>query len=175
MAESREQLWGWKKKNLAPRLRMLREARIGQFQLMGADPSFRKMLFPVVPTAMNRMTWHNGVGRGDGEDSYLLFALKHPRPVYAVRIRYSYKNALAALFQMYWRTEARSEFTKAQSRSFLLPLWGVDESEQEKQAEKTITIWVDGVIDQFRIHPDQKPFVLEISEIVLLLPEDDER
>jgi hypothetical protein len=33
-----------------------------------------------------------------------------------------------------------------------------------------VTIWVNDTIDRFRIYPDSKPYVFELSGIVLLMP-----
>jgi hypothetical protein len=41
------------------------------------------------------------------------------------------------------------------------------------EPETTLIFWVCDTLDQLRIHPDFKPGVLRISEIVLLEPADE--
>jgi hypothetical protein len=125
----------------------------------------REVSFPVVPMEMNQMTWKDGVGEGQGEDPYLVFALKKPQFVQAIRLRYSYGNAAStpATFQMFWKKSAQNEFAE-EERNVTLQL-------KTRPEEKTLTVVVNDVIDQFRIDPDVRPCVFKIPEITLLVPE----
>jgi hypothetical protein len=152
---------------LADFLRMMRRAGIGPFRSLKEDSAIRREVqFPVVPIATNQMTWKDGVGEGQGEDPYLVFALKEPQFVQAIRIKYAYeKTAPPVTFQMFWRRSDRNDFAE-EERNSTLDLKPMAE-------EATLTIQVADVIDQFRIDPDTKPCVFKLTEIVILVPEAD--
>jgi hypothetical protein len=152
-------------KEFTESLRLLRQAGVGPFRHLRADPAVREVPIPVVPAAVNQMTWNNGAGRGIGNNPYLLFALKGPRFVHAIRLKCSYADAAVtseeANFQMFWKKGANA-FTDAE-RSVR---WSLDRG----RGERTMTIWVNDTVDRFRIHPDNKPCVFRLSRIVLLAP-----
>jgi hypothetical protein len=154
---------------VAELLRMLQQAGIGPFAKLRNDAATaeaantHQVLLPVVPIATNQMTWEDGVGKGSGEDPYLVFALPYLQRVHAVRLRYAYENTPGpASFQFFWRNSGRDDF--AEERSVRLAL-------DTGPGEKTITITVNDKIDQVRVDPDEKPCVFKLSEIVLLVPD----
>src|SRR5262249_25238813 len=99
-----------------------------------------------------------------GKDPHLTFALREPRQVYAIRLKYSlnYGNAEAtpAAFHVSWKNS--SQDSTVDERTSWLAL-------DTGPGEKKVTILVNEPIDQFRIHPDNKPCVFRLSEIVLVV------
>jgi hypothetical protein len=122
---------------------------------------------PLTPIAANQMAWEErdgvGIGKGEGADPYLVFALKEPRFVRAVRLKCSYENtASPAIFHAFWRRRDRNEFVEAERY--------VTMRVEASSAERTVTLWVNDTIDEIRIDPDVKPCIIRISEAKLLVP-----
>jgi hypothetical protein len=144
-------------------LTMLRRAGIKPFNRMAEEADAREVAFPVVPVAMNQMTWKDGVGEGHGDDPYLVFALPEPQLVRGIRVTCAYeRTALPITFQAFWRRQSdQPEFEEG--RSYTQEL-------KEDAGERTILIPVNETIDQFRIDPDVKPCVIRLTKIELLVP-----
>jgi hypothetical protein len=140
-------------------LEALRKARIGMFKDMRGDVAFREVPVALTSADPQEMTWEDGEGVGSGSDSSLTFALESPRRVYAIRLTMSLTSgADEPSPRLDWRRSGQKDFPESgQSRSFNL-------------GTETVTVWVDDTIDRFRIHPGDYPFVINITEIVLLVP-----
>jgi hypothetical protein len=158
----------------------LRRAGVGKFRLMREEPTVREISLPVRPIAQNHFTWENGTGKGSGKDSFLVFGWDAPQFVYAIRLKYSYGEtpSAPATFRAFWRESSRNEFTEAERSVRLQLRKGVQQPSvpvflADTQV-KTLTLWVNDTINQFRLHPDDQPVVFEILEIVLLVPEAEE-
>ena len=93
----------------------------------------------------------------------LTWTLTQPRHVYAIRLRYAYirtANAWPTL-RAYWRNSAIQEFSD--SAAFFSTVSGPDQptwalidgkirTDVKVHSERTLTIWIDSEIDQFRIY-----------------------
>jgi hypothetical protein len=148
---------------LAERMQKLKQAHSGLFRELRDKPPLQEIPIPLVPIDMNQMTWQDGIGKGLGDDPYLVFALPQPRLVYGIRVRYAYEDtASPASFQLFWRWTEHNEFTE-QERNVVREL-------STTAGEQTTTFWVYETIDQIRVDPDTKPCVFRLPEIVLLVP-----
>jgi hypothetical protein len=142
-----------------------RRAGIGRFKLLHPDPPMIEVSVPINPVFLNEMTWKDGIGRGTGNDPFMVLALPEAQLVYAIRITYAYPEATffsPISFQVFWKRSDRQEFVEEERTQT-----------QELRAatqDRTITIWVNDIIDQFRIDPDVKPCVIRIAKIELLVP-----
>jgi hypothetical protein len=124
----------------------------------------RLVRIPLLPIALNQMTWKDGTAEGNGDDPWMVFALGAAQYVKEIRLTYSYGTAEnhRANFKVYWKRSDRNDFVE-EARNVRLNL-KID-SEQ-----KTLTIPVNDTIDYFRIDPDhRKPSVFKIADIVLVL------
>jgi hypothetical protein len=132
-----------------------------------ASEDLHPLSVPLVPVATNQVTWKDGVIEGNGDDPYVVFALKAPLYVHAIRLTYSYGNAAdaPATFQMFWRKSDENDFVETERV--------VTRELKVAPEEQTLTVAVNDVIDQFRIDPDVKPCVFKIKEITVLVSEDD--
>jgi hypothetical protein len=140
----------------------LHRAGIGPFRSMRENPASGEVAFPVVPVAINQMTWKDGVGEGKGDDPYLVFALPEAQLIHAIHIKCAYeRTAPPIIFQVFWKESDRQEFEEERSCTREL---------KEDSGERTITIPVNETIDHFRIDPDVKPCVIRITKIELLVP-----
>jgi hypothetical protein len=146
-------------------LRKLQRAQIGVCRFLRDDPAAREIPLPVIPREVRQMTWKDGAGNGTGRDPQLTFALPAPRRVYGIRLRcclnYGNGPATPVAFHVSWRPHASA--APAEERS----AWVALDTGPE---EKPVTILVNEPIDQFCIHPDNKPCVFRLSEIVLVAP-----
>jgi hypothetical protein len=124
----------------------------------------REVPVPLTPAAVNEMTWEGGTGAVSGPGSYLEFALPAPRRVAAIQLRYAYRHDGApANLRALWRRSDWEEFSRDKRGAALkLPT---------NPGERTAVIWVNDVIDQFRIHPNTAACSFTVAEIVLLVPE----
>jgi hypothetical protein len=169
---------------------------VGLLRQVQLDPVFREVSLPVKPTATHAIDWKNGVahGRIDPADSpWLSFALKRPRRVYAVRLKFSYGDRIDpnAWLQTVWgrsdRADSDGRDASSEGRQFGMALTGLNQEEkvlryrdgkfhwETSGRERVVTIWVNQLIDWFRLYPDAKPRVFQLARITLLVPaEEDE-
>ena len=149
-------------------LRMLRRAGVGPFRdLPDDEENHNENLLAAGSATPHQMTWADGAGKVQGADSHLLFTLPEPQSVHAVRITYRYEGTSGpASFQMFWRRSVQNDFAAGERHArFDLPTG---------PGEQTKTVVVNQTIDEFRIHPAGEPCVFKISEIALLVPEEEE-
>jgi hypothetical protein len=148
--------------NMAAVLRKLRRDKIGEFRNMQPDPLFLEIPVSVTPVLLHQVTWEEGVGYAKGNDPSLTFAMKRPERVYAIRFKLSYPSTKGqtAFLQVFWRQTGRSHFVETE-RNFST---GVETTREGR----TVTVWVDDTIDEFRIDPDIGPCVFAISDLRLL-------
>lgn len=159
---------------------MLRRAGIGQFRFLRNDPPFREVSVPVVPTQLNQVRWKGGTAYGTGRNSYLVFDLREDTFISGVRLKYSYWNNDGTIpyVSIYWKRSDQNEFTKDQFSKYSptgdRANWTRGTWQRLSDPETTLTVWVCDTVGQLRIHPDFKPGVFKISEILLLLPPSEE-
>jgi hypothetical protein len=133
------------KQSLDDWLTMLHDAGIGPFRHMRPDPAFQ-----VVSLSSDQLS------RGD--DNH--FALKTPRFVYAVRLKYSYEPmAPTAIFRFAWHGATRDEAEK--SVEFVL---------RQTPGENSLLVWIDATLSRFAVYPDNKPCRCSFGDIELLVP-----
>jgi hypothetical protein len=145
----------------------LHHAGIGAFRHLAADPALREVALPPTPPVLSRSTLQNGGGRCPGKDSAVSFALQGPRAVAAIRVKFTLAcqepTAPRAQFQISWKNGTDTPGPEGEGSSH----WTVG----TEPGEKTLTVWVQDTIDQFRIQPDTQPGVFQITQIALLVPE----
>lgn len=170
----------------APQLPLLRDAGVRPFQNLKPDPRFREVRLTVSPRSLHEMTWEGGIGHVQGSGSYAEFALDEPRFVGGIRLRLRYlgKNrAEHSTFQAFWKRPDQPGYLELRyfDSSIATHAGGPYNirgqhfrTEVVRTAEEQeVVFWVGETIDRFRLHPADKPCDVEISEIVLLLPEAD--
>jgi hypothetical protein len=149
-------------------LRALRRAGVGVFKHLRDDPAYREVPVPVAPVAVEGMTWEGGTGRGYGGTSSLTFALKEPRHVYAVRLRFSVDEGAPkpspVTLRLSWKSPGQPDFPPAGQTVTHLTF-------DKRPGGQTLPLWVDAPVDRFRLYPDEKPCIIDIAEIVLLVKE----
>lgn len=147
-------------------LRTFQRAGIGVFKDLQEDPPFREIPLPLEPTAVGQLTWSDGTAQGSGPDSYLVFSLPEPRYVAGVRIAYTHANESGSspVFRVCWKEKDQTDFPPGQSFS----------SRYLGTGQATVTIYIGEVIEQLRLHPDDRPFQFYFESMVLLVPEDTE-
>lgn len=153
------------KEELAEFLVMLNKANIGVFRHV-QNPELGEVLIPLQPLKdfTHQARWSDdGTIEGLGEDPQVVFALRGPEYVSALRLTYSYEKAAGpGQFQLFWRKSGQEDFEGDKRNASVV----LDSS----PGEKTVTIAVNDTLDQFRIDPDDKPCVFKIAEIRLLVP-----
>jgi hypothetical protein len=142
----------------------LRQAGLEPFPQLRDDPEWQEVAYPIGPGAMLDMAWDGHDDGGIGPAWYRRFDLKRPRFVYAIRFRCSYRKTAdnEAAFRVVWRNSAHEQFDEAERGEKL---------SVERDGEiKTVTVWVNRKIDQFRIHPDSSSRAFRLAGIELLVP-----
>jgi hypothetical protein len=150
------------------------------------------------------MEWENGKGVAKSFDAHLTYSVPNARFVVGLKIKMRYHNREQKLpfLRQPWKDTYQDDgsprlmvlWKKIDQRSFVLIPWQNFETEHFDEErfispsadEQTTTIWVDDLIDQFRIYPDYPlrvpsaterystepppPCLFSISEITLLTP-----
>jgi len=157
-------------------LPMLRQANVGIYRHLRDEPVFHKVSLPLVPPALNDLTWKEGIARATGSYPFLVFSLPENRYVCGIRLHYSYPNNEDHLsyVSIYWKKGDQKEFTTEQFSKYS-PTG--DRANWERgtwcrlaESERTLTVWICDTVKEIRIHPDFQPCECKISEIVLLEP-----
>jgi hypothetical protein len=176
---------------LAEYLPMLRRAGVGRFVFLRDDPAFREVPVPLEPTALYNVTWDHGTAQATGEYPSIDFALPEPRYVCGIRIRYAHANpeGTLPLVLIKWKGPAQAEFSQEPVRTEGAgeinyknvkiyknsptgdrAVWERGTWSRINDAETTVTAWICDTVATIRIHPDLKPGVFRLSELVLLVP-----
>jgi hypothetical protein len=159
---------------------MLRQAGVGSFRFLKDNPAFREISVPLVPQHLENVRWDDGTAYATGywDESYITFSLPKAEYAYGIRFKYDYSNEDNTLphVYLYWRDAEEKEFTRERFGKYsatgdyanwVRGTWG-----QTKDPVSTLTFWVCDTIKDIRIHPDLRPGVMKISELVLLAPTD---
>ena len=145
-------------------LPVLRRGRVGPFAALRDDPPFREAPLPLTPARTDLATWDaaTSTARVTGVAPQITFRVDPPRPVAGLRIRYSHSNGTGtpARFQLTWKRHGDAEYSDARRYAN----WS------QPTGDGVTTIWIDDVLAEFRIQPDNQPGVFRIDQIVLLEP-----
>jgi hypothetical protein len=106
--------------------------------------------------------WNDGRVEVTDPDPWISFDLPAPASVCGIRIRYSHANreGTPARFRIAWRGPGQLDFRAEQEYAN----WNFPTGD-----DHATTIWLDDVISQFRIQPDNRPCRFAISELTLLV------
>jgi hypothetical protein len=142
-------------------LPILRNARFGPFQSLRDSPTFRETSVPLRPTQVTLARWDGTTAHVTGVDPQITFTLTRPCPVAGIRIKYAHTNLqrAPARFQLSWKRPGQQNYTDAQRYTN----WTLPTGEG-----KQTTVWVDDILEQFRIQPDNQPCEFRIEQITLL-------
>jgi len=165
-------------------LKDLKANGIGIFREIRSDPPFDIDTLGVQTAVLSRAVLHDDIVSStvdSNEMTSLTFTFGSARRVYAIRLRYVYVKA-ASLWpnlRVYWRNSQVEDFNDNAAFSSIVagpdqPTWALIDSKIQTNAkirtERTLTIWVDANIDQFRIYPDVAPCDLQLSKVQVLTP-----
>jgi hypothetical protein len=139
----------------------LRNARVGSFKALRDSPTFRETLLPIAPSHVSLARWDGNTAHVTGVDSQITFTLARPRPVAGIRISYSHSNGQGApaRFNLTWKRPGQSSYAPAQRYAN----WNLPTGEGRET-----TVWIDDVIEVFRIQPDNQPCEFRIDKITIL-------
>ena len=143
-------------------LGMLRQAGIGRFRSLQDDPPFQEIPVERSPAEVRLARWNQGEVEVTGPDPWVTFDLPSPTPVCGIRLHYSHASpeGAPARFRIAWRRGEDRGFPPDQRYAN----WNLPTG-----ANRSTTIWVDDVVSQFRIQPDNRPCRFSISELTLLV------
>jgi hypothetical protein len=138
-----------------------RRAGLGPFGMLRDSPRFRETRLPLTPTDVYLARWEGTTAHVTNVDPQITFTLPEPRQVAGIRIRYAHANPRGdpARFRLTWRHPGQAEYPDTQRYAHWF---------QPTGEGKESTIWIDDIVDQFRIQPDNQPCEFRIDEIVLL-------
>jgi hypothetical protein len=144
-------------------LPILRDAKLGPFGSLRSTPPLRSTAVPVRPSQLYLATWEDNTAHVTGVDPQITFTLARPAPVAGIRIRYAHKNGQGApaRFQLSWKRPGQADYLTTQRYTN----WNLPTGEG-----KETTIWIDDVVEKFRIQPDNQPCEFRIDQITLLEP-----
>jgi hypothetical protein len=146
-------------------LPLLRRAGFGPFALLRENPPFRARELPLQPSDLYLARWqdHTHTAQVIGVDPQITFTLPCQRYVAGIRIKYAHANRqrAPARFQLTWQHAGQTDFPASQRYTNWF---------QPTGDGKETTVWIDEVIEQFRIQPDNQPCTFRVDAIVLLQP-----
>jgi hypothetical protein len=153
------------------RLDMLRRARVGPFRHMRENPSFRELPVLLKPIQMQNVRWMGDSLCALGGEAYVDLGLPESQFVYAGRAKYLYGNTSDSADppRILWRSGDEETFSSCESGPPYLD--SIMPTELGSAQARTTTVWINRAINRLRIQMD-RPCVLELLEIVLLIPED---
>jgi hypothetical protein len=143
-------------------LSSLHRAGIGKFRALVDDPEFREQPVSLAPTEVRLARWHDGRIDVTGPDPWVRFDLPAPVPACGIKLRYSHASADGgpARFRLAWRRADQRAFPADQQYgNWTLP----------SGRDRETTVWVDDIVSQIRIQPDNRPCEFTIAELTLLL------
>jgi hypothetical protein len=144
-------------------LRMLHRAGIGRFQMLREDPKFQEQPVRLTPAEIQFAHWNDGLLDVIGIDPWIRFDLPGPTPVSGIQVRYTHSSSggVPARFRIAWRRPGQLDFPSHQQYgNWNLPT----------ESNRSMTVWVDDVVSQIRIQPDNRPCRFLISKLTLLVP-----
>jgi hypothetical protein len=143
-------------------LEMLGHAGIGRYRWLQEDPRFQEISVDRSPVEVRLARWNEGEMEVTGPDPWVRFELSSPTPVCGIRLHYSHASpeGAPARFRIAWRRAADRGFPPEQQYAN----WNLPTGEN-----RSTTIWVDDVVSQIRLQPDNHPCRFTISELTLLV------
>jgi hypothetical protein len=157
---------------------MLRDARVGVFAELSADPAFVEHPLALAPVELSGCTVEGDTIRADGNIPYVVLELPSGLGrVAGVRLRCTYSSPLPGLpcIALYWR--ARDEASFGERYYMFSPTgdrltWERNSWSRRDDDEITLTCWIDEPVAAVRLHPDYKPCALRVHELVVLVAPD---
>ena len=154
---------------------------IGIFREIRDDPPFQIESVAIETALLNGMTLREGIASSTTNGGSLTFTLPSPRYIYAVRLRHAYIKTASAwpALRVYWRDSRQRDFNEINALVSVVagpdqPTWalidGKIKTDAKVRTDRSLTIWLDSTIDQFRLHPDSAPCEFRVSKIELLVP-----
>ncbi len=145
-------------------LPMLREARIGPFRRLAADPPMTAIAIPAAPRSVSGASWQPGTARADGPSPTFDYAVDPPRNLAGIRLTFDHANpqGLAARFRLDWSRDPGVEPGTDPALSFTN--WAVG------TGRVTTTVWVADTVARFRVRFDDRPSTINVEKVELLIP-----
>jgi hypothetical protein len=158
---------------------------IGLFREIRDDPAVRAETVNPADAVLDRITLRDRIASASIRDNHptgsLTWTQSQPRHIYAIRLRYAYIQAANVwpTLHVYWRNSRLQDFNVAAAFFSTVagpdqPTWALIDGKIQTNAkvrtERTLTMWVDTKIDQFRIYLDSAPCDVRFSSIELLVP-----
>ena len=167
---------------LASLLKQMQAAGMPQFRRMAVDPSYLEVATSATPV-MDGVVWGEGSGysnSGDPSHASIDFVLPEPRFLYAIRLRVQYgpPSASFATLRVSWRAERGKTGPRAGGGECTpRDISYVETTPQDQWSrrfrsdhERSVIVWVNSMIDTFRLCPDVKPFSFSVKGVTLLVP-----
>src|SRR5262249_48791667 len=152
-----------------------RQAGAGLVRHLTPDPAFVEEPVPVETASPNQVVWQEGLAIGTGaaaSPSSLSWSLERPRFVYAIRLRFDFSNTPQQTAQM-TMTFGLSDAGAAQAKRRRKPGSETRSLDTTRPGDRC-TFLVNRTIDHFELIPDVQPFLLRLSQVTLLIPEQED-
>lgn len=141
-------------------MRSLKQSKIGIFRDL-KDPSLAEQPFDGTMTDHQKIDWEGSTAHGQSSESYITYSFSSPTFIAGIRLRYTYSSPTQQnTLQIFWKKTGDTDFSEGVTRTDVLDC---------------ATVFIGETISQIRIHPDNKPFDFEITEIMRLVPESGDR
>jgi hypothetical protein len=156
---------------LKPAVRMLHAAQVPPFHSLRDRASLQELRLPVEPSQILDMRWENGSGYAIGNTPQLLFQVPKKQFVTGIRLTIRYGRNTPGMgfespFRIWWRKALEEERFPRDGHADH-PLFG---RPRDEPYLSTLVVWVNEDIESFCIEPDAQLSVVEVLDIVLLVP-----
>jgi hypothetical protein len=163
-------------------LPMLREASVGSFAALKLDPIFEEIQIPNHIWTAERVVFQADTAFTKDHHGYIGFVLPEPRHVHGVTIKFtniSLKNA--APFRMFFWSRGkmgqnidRNGKKEGYNRIIYQPTgdrmnWDKATWLKQRETVSTSTVWMNDMVQEFRIYPDLEPCGFQLIEVKLLV------
>jgi hypothetical protein len=144
----------------------LRKAGISPFDAIKDDPPLVEHDLGISPSLATAMDHSDGVWRGKGRDSRLVFSFERPVHVVAIRCAYVLRSRRSSTqWETSWIRAANEEPFQMVGNQRLL----VNYNSAKLRGEEVQYAWIDEPIHAFAISPSAEPCEFEITKLTVLL------
>lgn len=168
-------------------LPMLRESGVGNFVALNQEPIFEEIEIPYDYRTFERVLFHGDTAFTEDYLGYIGFVLPEPRFVNGVTLKYTNSGLKkAAPFRIYFwsgqKLEDEIEYYKSKDGYNWINYqptgdrmnWVKATWLKQQETISTTTVWLNDMLQEFRIYPDIGPCAFQLIEVKLLVdPKED--
>lgn len=157
--------WGLNEASFAGGVELLRRSGIEPFRRIGEDGAWHEIELPIMPSSVENAALENGTWICRGRQSELIFRLRRPEHVLAVRCQYVlHSQAGSTIFRLRWREDDSGDCFSDIHEMFVFKGFNTAKPRRLEQQ----TFWIDEVITAFALSPSETQCQFELRKVILI-------